>query len=93
MAAVEQLLLRSLVEMGAGQGLVAADVLTYLEKITVNPECFAALNYLIYREVGRSQGRYRSGGWHRGRVGCSGRHLEDTPDDGITGLYFLQCNW
>ncbi|MEO1403718.1 MAG: SAM-dependent methyltransferase [Cyanobacteria bacterium J06635_1] len=34
-----------LVEMGAGQGLVAADVLSYLQRH--HPDCFAALEYTI----------------------------------------------
>lgn len=34
-----------LVEMGAGQGLIAADVLTYLQQY--HPDCYAALTYTI----------------------------------------------
>lgn len=34
-----------LVEMGAGQGLIAADVLAYLQQHY--PDCYAALNYII----------------------------------------------
>ncbi len=34
-----------LVEMGAGQGLIAADVLTYLQQH--HSDCYAALNYII----------------------------------------------
>ncbi len=34
-----------LVEMGAGQGLIAADVLAYLQQH--HPDCYAALNYII----------------------------------------------
>ena len=34
-----------LVEMGAGQGLIAADVLTYLQHYS--PHCYAALSYII----------------------------------------------
>jgi SAM-dependent MidA family methyltransferase len=35
----------TLMEMGAGQGLVAADVLSYLHR--KHPDCFAALDYII----------------------------------------------
>ncbi|MEM9804453.1 MAG: class I SAM-dependent methyltransferase [Cyanobacteria bacterium P01_D01_bin.56] len=34
-----------IVEMGAGQGLIAADVLAYLQQ--QHPDCYAALNYII----------------------------------------------
>ncbi|MEO0869915.1 MAG: class I SAM-dependent methyltransferase [Cyanobacteria bacterium J06642_11] len=34
-----------IVEMGAGQGLIAADVLAYLQQH--QPDCYAALNYII----------------------------------------------
>ena len=39
----------TLVEMGAGQGLVAADVLTYLHR--QYPDCFAALDYIIIEKT------------------------------------------
>ncbi|MEQ9552741.1 MAG: class I SAM-dependent methyltransferase [Coleofasciculus sp. G3-WIS-01] len=39
----------TLVEMGAGQGLVAADVLTYLHR--QYPDCFAALDYIIIEKA------------------------------------------
>ncbi len=39
----------TLVEIGAGQGLVAADVLTYLHR--QYPDCFAALDYIIIEKA------------------------------------------
>jgi SAM-dependent MidA family methyltransferase len=39
----------TLVEMGAGQGLVAADILTYLHR--QYPDCFAALDYIIIEKT------------------------------------------
>jgi SAM-dependent MidA family methyltransferase len=39
----------TLVEMGAGQGLVAADILAYVE--STQPEFFAALDYLIVEKA------------------------------------------
>lgn len=39
----------TLVEMGAGQGLVAADILTYLHR--QYPNCFAALDYIIIEKA------------------------------------------
>jgi SAM-dependent MidA family methyltransferase len=39
----------TLVEMGAGQGLVAADILAYLE--SAQPQFFAALDYLIVEKA------------------------------------------
>jgi SAM-dependent MidA family methyltransferase len=39
----------TLVEMGAGQGLLAADVLSYLQR--QHPDCFAALQYCIIEKA------------------------------------------
>ena len=39
----------TLMEMGAGQGLVAADVLSYLHR--KHPDCFAALDYIIVEKA------------------------------------------
>lgn len=39
----------TLVEMGAGQGLLAADILSYLYR--QHPECFAAVDYIIVEKA------------------------------------------
>jgi len=39
----------TLMEMGAGQGLLAADILTYLH--SSHPDCFAAVEYLIVEKA------------------------------------------
>jgi SAM-dependent MidA family methyltransferase len=74
-----------LVEMGAGQGLVAADVLTYLE--SHHPKCFASLNYLIIEKSdGLRQVQQRRLAPWQGRVQWT--TLADTPDGSITGCVF-----
>jgi SAM-dependent MidA family methyltransferase len=74
-----------LVEMGAGQGLIAADVLAYLEHH--HPDCFAALEYLIVEksDVLRQIQQRRLAQW-QGRVQWT--TLETTSDDSITGCIF-----
>jgi SAM-dependent MidA family methyltransferase len=74
-----------LVEMGAGQGLIAANVLAYLEHH--HPECFAALNYLIIEksDVLRDIQRQRLTPWQK-RVQWTS--LDTTPDSTITGCFF-----
>ncbi|MBW4549670.1 MAG: SAM-dependent methyltransferase [Aphanocapsa sp. GSE-SYN-MK-11-07L] len=62
----------TLVEMGAGQGLAAADILTYLQ--AKQPQFFAALSYLIVEKakglVAEQQQRLRD--WvSQGKVGWS----------------------
>ncbi|MBD2114498.1 MULTISPECIES: class I SAM-dependent methyltransferase [Cyanophyceae] len=75
----------SLVEMGAGQGLIAADALGALQNHF--PDCFAALSYQIVEksDLLRAAQERRLSGW-TGRV--SWLSLEDIPDDSITGCLF-----
>ncbi|MGF1517887.1 MAG: class I SAM-dependent methyltransferase, partial [Nodosilinea sp.] len=75
----------ALVEMGAGQGLIAADVLGALQNHS--PDCFAALNYQIVEKSDRlratQQDRLTPWG---GRV--TWVTLEALPEDRITGCFF-----
>lgn len=73
------------VELGAGQGLVAAQGLTYLE--AQFPQCFQAVAYHIVEKSPALQTvqRQRLAPWGD-RITWS--TLEDLPDDGITGCIF-----
>lgn len=75
----------SLVEMGAGQGLIAADALGALQNHF--PDCFAALSYQIVEKSDQLQAaqEQRLLPW-TGKV--SWLDLEDIPDDSITGCLF-----
>jgi SAM-dependent MidA family methyltransferase len=74
-----------LVEMGAGQGLIAADVLGSLQNHF--PDCFAALNYQIAEKSDRMRAIQadRLSPW-AGRVVWV--DLDTLPDDSITGCLF-----
>ncbi len=75
----------SLVEMGAGQGLVAADVLGALQNH--HPDCFAVLVYQIAEKSDRLRAAQqdRLAPW-MGKV--TWVELETLPDDSITGCLF-----
>ncbi|MFQ4137505.1 class I SAM-dependent methyltransferase [Nodosilinea sp. PGN35] len=75
----------ALVEMGAGQGLVAADVLGALQNHF--PDCFAALSYQIVEKSDqlRAAQEQRLSSW-AGRV--TWLALEAIADDSITGCLF-----
>ncbi|MBD1916381.1 MULTISPECIES: class I SAM-dependent methyltransferase [Cyanophyceae] len=75
----------SLVEMGAGQGLIAADALGALQNHF--PDCFAALSYQIVEKSDRLRAaqEQRLSPW-AGRV--TWLNLEDIPDNSITGCFF-----
>ncbi|MEA5448177.1 class I SAM-dependent methyltransferase [Leptolyngbya sp. CCNP1308] len=75
----------SLVEMGAGQGLIAADALGALQNHF--PECFAALSYQIVEKSDRLRAAQaqRLLPWD-GRV--TWLDLEDIPDDSTIGCFF-----
>ncbi len=74
-----------LVEMGAGQGLIAATVLGALQNHS--PDCFAALNYQIVEKSDRLRAaqQKRLTPWG-GRVAWV--TLEALADDSITGCFF-----
>lgn len=73
-----------LVEMGAGQGLVAADVLAYLENH--DPECFQALDYRIVEKSAalRQVQQQRLSPW-KGQVQWT--TLDNIADDSVTGCF------
>ncbi|WP_035993165.1 class I SAM-dependent methyltransferase [Leptolyngbya sp. KIOST-1] len=75
----------ALVEMGAGQGLIAADVLSTLQNHF--PGCFAALDFQIVEKSDqlRVAQERRLSPW-AGKV--SWLTLEDIADDSITGCLF-----
>jgi SAM-dependent MidA family methyltransferase len=75
----------SLVEMGAGQGLIAADVLGALQNHF--PACFAALSYQIVEKSDqlRASQQDRLSPWD-GRVDWIA--LDAIADDSITGCFF-----
>lgn len=77
-----------LVEMGAGQGLVATDVLDYLQRH--HPDCFQALRYTIAEEslslTAAQQQRLRS--WRDQGVAIAWRSLSDLAPESITGCFF-----
>ncbi|MBE9158377.1 class I SAM-dependent methyltransferase [Nodosilinea sp. LEGE 06152] len=75
----------SLVEMGAGQGLIAADALGALQNHS--PDCFAALSYQIVEKSDRLRAaqEQRLSPW-AGRI--TWLNLDDIPDDSITGCFF-----
>ncbi|WOD41361.1 class I SAM-dependent methyltransferase [Nodosilinea sp. E11] len=75
----------SLVEMGAGQGLIAADALGALQNHY--PDCFATLSYQIIETSDqlRAAQAQRLSHW-AGRV--TWLELENIPDDSITGCFF-----
>lgn len=75
----------TVVEMGAGQGLMAADLLAYLEHH--HPACLGALDYKIAEksETLRAAQQDRLRPW-AGRVAWV--NLDDLADDSITGCFF-----
>ncbi|MGB3309262.1 MAG: class I SAM-dependent methyltransferase [Nodosilinea sp.] len=75
----------ALVEMGAGQGLIAAEVLGTLQHHF--PDCFAALSYQIAEKSGQMRAIQtdRLSPW-AGRV--TWVELDTLPDDSITGCFF-----
>jgi SAM-dependent MidA family methyltransferase len=73
------------VEMGAGQGVMAADILAYLQHNF--PDCFAALHYTIDEKSDAlkavQQNRLRP--WANQ---VTWRALPDLPDDSVVGCFF-----
>jgi len=77
----------SIVEMGAGQGLVAADSLNYLQKNY--PACFAAVDYVILERAAaqrQAQQAYIQERRVSDRVRWS--NLADLPSESICGCFF-----
>ncbi|MBE9076607.1 class I SAM-dependent methyltransferase [Romeria aff. gracilis LEGE 07310] len=77
----------TLVEMGAGQGLVAADVFAYLQR--QHPACFAALQYIVVEKSAalRAAQQQRLRPWaEQGKL--SWCELTQLSADSITGCAF-----
>ncbi len=80
----------TLVEMGAGQGLLAADVLHYLHR--QHPDCFESLEYIIVEKAAglivqqqQQLQRLRLGTKPLPLRWCS---LEEIPENSVTGCCF-----
>lgn len=78
----------TLVEMGAGQGLLAGDVLRYLQRRY--PDCFAALTYLIVEKAAShvSEQQQRLQRWLDAGVRLKWSSIEDIPPESIVGCIF-----
>ncbi len=78
----------TLMEMGAGQGLVAADVLAHLQ--THYPDCFACLNYIVVEKSGalKAEQQKRLSHWQNKGVSLSWQDLSDVPAQSIVGCAF-----
>ncbi len=77
----------TLVEMGAGQGLLAADVLRGLQH--QHPDCFAALDYVIVEKAAAiiAEQKLRLQPWQSG-VKIEWRSLDEIPAHAIVGCIF-----
>ncbi|HIK44520.1 MAG TPA: SAM-dependent methyltransferase, partial [Leptolyngbyaceae cyanobacterium M65_K2018_010] len=75
----------TLVEMGAGQGVMAADVLTYLQ--AHHAACFATLRYLIVETSPslRAIQKKRLAPWADQLTWLT---LDNLPDNSVTGCFF-----
>lgn len=78
----------TLVEMGAGQGLVAADVLSYLRS-HCSP-CFEALEYIIVEksEALKAEQQKRLSHWQSEGVALNWQTLEEMPSNSAIGCFF-----
>ncbi|PZO11160.1 MAG: hypothetical protein DCF25_19980 [Leptolyngbya foveolarum] len=78
----------TLVEMGAGQGLVAADVIGWLR--SHHSPCFHALNYIIVEKSAtlKAEQQKRLGHWQNEGVSLSWQTLEDISSDSVVGCFF-----
>jgi SAM-dependent MidA family methyltransferase len=78
----------TLVEMGAGQGLLAADVIQYLYR--QHPTCFASLQYLIIEKAAAhiTEQKHRLQRWRDRNLRIDWATLEEIPPDSITGCVF-----
>lgn len=78
----------TLVEMGAGQGLVAADVFEHLQKH--HPSCFDCLNYIVVEKSTalKAEQKKRLSHWQSQGVQLSWQELSDIPMQAIVGCAF-----
>ena len=78
----------TLVEMGAGQGLVAADVLEGLR--SHHPNCLAALKYTIIEKSAalKAEQQKRLSRWQSEGVSLSWQTLEEISSNSVVGCFF-----
>ena len=78
----------TLVELGAGQGLLAADVLQYLDRRY--PDCFASLTYWIVEKAAAHilEQRHRLQHWTEVGVQIEWTTIEEISDNAIVGCVF-----
>lgn len=74
-----------LVEMGAGQGLIAKDILTYFQKF--NPDLFAVLQYVIIEKSGQMRAE-QSQNLSDFKDIVKWYSWEEIADEGICGCFF-----
>ncbi|HEY9761623.1 MAG TPA: class I SAM-dependent methyltransferase [Trichocoleus sp.] len=75
----------TVVEMGAGQGLVAWDVLTLLQK--THPDCFAALEYwIVEKSPALKKAQQKSLAQWADKLAWT--TLEEIPKGSVTGCFF-----
>ncbi len=77
-----------LVEMGAGQGLVAGDAIAYLQ--SHYPDCFTTLNYIIVERsaVLKSEQQKRLSHWNDKGMSIAWKTLDEIAPSTITGCAF-----
>ena len=78
----------TLMEMGAGQGLVAADVLAHLQ--AHHPDCFACLHYTVVEKSGglKAEQQRRLSHWQGKGVALSWQDLSEVQPASIVGCAF-----
>lgn len=78
----------TVMEMGAGQGLVAGDVIAYLK--SHHPNCLKALNYIIVEKSPalRVEQKKRLAQWQQQGVSIRWQTLQDIESDTIVGCAF-----
>ncbi len=78
----------TLMEMGAGQGLVATDVLLHLQKH--HPDCFDCVNYIVVEKSAalKAEQQKRLSHWQEQGVQLSWQELADVPEKSIVGCAF-----
>lgn len=78
----------TLVEMGAGQGLLAGDILRYLQRH--HPECYRSLRYLIVERAAIliAEQKQQLQAFQSDGLDISWCELTSIPADSITGCFF-----
>ncbi|MEM8506021.1 MAG: class I SAM-dependent methyltransferase [Cyanobacteria bacterium P01_D01_bin.1] len=77
-----------LVEMGAGQGLVAGDAIAHIQ--FNHPDCFSTLNYIIVEKSAalRAEQQKRLSHWNEQGIAVSWTELDAIAPNSITGCAF-----